>query len=77
MVWLQLAVVLAFIFLGARLGSIGIGFAGGVGVLVLSLGLGMNPGGIPIDVILIIMAVIGAVAAMQVAGGLGLSGSAG
>ncbi len=70
MVWLQLAVVLAFIFLGARLGSIGIGFAGGVGVLVLSLGLGMAPGGIPIDVILIIMAVIGAVAAMQVAGGL-------
>lgn len=70
MVWLQLAVVLVFIFLGARLGSIGIGFAGGVGVLVLSLGLGMAPGGIPTDVILIIMSVIGAVAAMQVAGGL-------
>ncbi|OED47243.1 C4-dicarboxylate ABC transporter [Endozoicomonas sp. (ex Bugula neritina AB1)] len=70
MVWLQLGVVLAFIFLGARLGSIGIGFAGAVGVGVLTLGFGMEPGSIPIDVILIIMSVIGAVAAMQVAGGL-------
>ncbi|WP_422448931.1 MULTISPECIES: anaerobic C4-dicarboxylate transporter [unclassified Endozoicomonas] len=70
MTWLQLIIVLAFIFLGARLGSIGIGFAGAVGVVVLTLGLGMNPGTIPVDVILIIMSVIGAVAAMQVAGGL-------
>lgn len=70
MVWLQLAVVLAFIFLGARIGSIGIGFAGAVGVGVLTLLFGMEPGSIPIDVILIIMSVIGAVAAMQVAGGL-------
>ncbi|MFK0572950.1 anaerobic C4-dicarboxylate transporter [Endozoicomonas sp.] len=70
MTWLQLGIVLAFIFLGARLGSIGIGFAGAVGVVVLTLGLGLNPGAIPVDVILIIMSVIGAVAAMQVAGGL-------
>ncbi|MGI9274011.1 MAG: anaerobic C4-dicarboxylate transporter [Endozoicomonas sp.] len=70
MVWVQLAVVLGAIFLGSRLGSIGIGFAGAMGVLVLTLGLGMEPGTIPVDVILIIMAVIGAVAAMQVAGGL-------
>ncbi len=70
MIWVQLAVVLGAIFLGARLGSIGVGFAGGIGVLVLTLGLGMEPGSIPIDVILIIMSVIGAVAAMQVAGGL-------
>ncbi|WP_066014457.1 anaerobic C4-dicarboxylate transporter [Endozoicomonas atrinae] len=70
MTGLQLIIVLAFIFLGARLGSIGIGFAGAVGVVVLTLGLGMSPGTIPVDVILIIMSVIGAVAAMQVAGGL-------
>ncbi|MDR1529866.1 MAG: anaerobic C4-dicarboxylate transporter [Burkholderiales bacterium] len=68
MVILQLAIVLAAIFLGARLGSIGIGFAGGLGVLVLAL-VGVKPGGIPIDVILIIMSVIAAIAAMQVAGG--------
>jgi anaerobic C4-dicarboxylate transporter DcuA len=33
----ELSVVLFFIWLGARLGSIGIGFAGGFGVLVLAL----------------------------------------
>lgn len=66
----ELLVVLFFIWLGARMGSIGIGFAGGFGVLVLSLGFGLKPGDIPIDVILIIMSVIAAIAAMQVAGGL-------
>ena len=69
MVFVELAIVLGAIYLGARLGSIGIGFAGGLGVLVLGL-LGVKPGGIPIDVILIIMSVIAAIAAMQVAGGL-------
>jgi anaerobic C4-dicarboxylate transporter DcuA len=67
---IEILVVLLFIFLGARLGSIGIGFAGGLGVLVLALVFGLTPGSIPIDVILIIMSVIAAIAAMQVAGGL-------
>ena len=65
----ELMIVLFFIWLGARLGSIGIGFAGGFGVLVLGL-FGVKPGAIPTDVILIIMAVIAAIASMQVAGGL-------
>lgn len=67
---LQLTIVLAAIFLGARLGSIGIGFAGGFGVLVLSMfGVKVEQSAIPMDVILIIMSVISAIAAMQVAGG--------
>ena len=66
----ELLVVLFFIWFGARLGSIGIGYAGGFGVLVLSLVFGLKPGDIPFDVILIIMGVIAAIAAMQVAGGL-------
>ncbi len=66
----ELAVVLFFIWLGARLGSIGIGFAGGFGVLVLAVVFGLPPGSIPTDVILIIMGVIAAIAAMQEAGGL-------
>jgi len=66
---IELLIVLVFIWLGARLGSIGIGFAGGFGVLVLGL-FGVKPGAIPVDVILIIMGVIAAIAAMQVAGGL-------
>ncbi|GLP95706.1 anaerobic C4-dicarboxylate transporter [Paraferrimonas sedimenticola] len=70
MIVVELAVLLFFIYLGSRLGSIGIGLAGGAGVLVLTLGLGMTPGHIPIDVILIIMSVIAAIAAMQMAGGM-------
>ena len=66
----ELLVVLFFIWLGARLGSIGIGFAGGFGVLVLAVVFGLKPGAIPTDVILIIMGVITAIAAMQEAGGL-------
>ena len=67
---LQLAVLLGVIFLGVRLGGMAIGYTGGLGVAVLALGLGMKPGHIPSDVILIIMAVIAAIASMQLAGGL-------
>lgn len=66
----ELVIVLLAIYLGARLGGIGIGFAGGLGVLVLTLIFQINPGSIPFDVIEIIMAVIAAIAAMQVAGGM-------
>lgn len=66
----ELVIVLLAIYLGARLGGIGIGFAGGLGVLILTLVFQINPGSIPFDVIEIIMAVIAAIAAMQVAGGM-------
>ena len=66
----ELVIVLLAIYLGARLGGIGIGFAGGLGVLVLTLVFQIKPGAIPFDVIEIIMAVIAAIAAMQVAGGM-------
>lgn len=69
MLAVELVIVLLAIFLGARLGGIGIGFAGGLGVLVLAL-IGVKPGSIPFDVISIIMAVIAAISAMQVAGGM-------
>ncbi len=68
----ELLVVLLFIYLGARIGGIGIGLAGGAGVIALSLLLGVptSKDFIPVDVILIIMSVITAIAAMQVAGGM-------
>lgn len=69
MIVIELLIVLAAIFLGARLGGIGIGYAGGIGVLVLAA-IGVKPGNIPFDVISIIMAVIAAISAMQIAGGL-------
>lgn len=67
---LQIIVLLGAIFLGVRLGGMAIGYTGGLGVAVLALGLGLAPGHIPHDVILIIMAVIAAIAALQLAGGL-------
>jgi len=69
MIAVEFIVVLAAIFLGARLGGIAIGFAGGLGVLVLAL-LGVTPGDMPLDVVSIIISVITAIAAMQVAGGM-------
>jgi anaerobic C4-dicarboxylate transporter DcuA len=70
MIILEIIIVLGSIYLGARMGSMGIGFAGGLGVLILTMGLGLTPGTIPIDVILIIMSVITAIAAMQESGGM-------
>lgn len=67
---LQVIVLFGAIYLGVKIGGIAIGYAGGLGVVVLSLLLGMKPGSIPWDVILIIMSVISAITAMQVAGGL-------
>ncbi|MEX3515907.1 anaerobic C4-dicarboxylate transporter [Corynebacterium camporealensis] len=71
MVVLHVLIVLGAIFLGARIGSIGIGMAGGLGVLVLGLtGVPVTREDIPFDVIGIIMTVIAAIAAMQRAGGM-------
>ena len=67
---LQIVVLLGAIALGIRLGGMAIGYAGGIGVALLCLGLNMAPGDIPWDVILIIMSVIAAISAMQLAGGL-------
>ncbi|MHD0088381.1 anaerobic C4-dicarboxylate transporter [Corynebacterium diphtheriae] len=66
MVFVHILIVLAAIVLGARLGSIAIGFAGGIGVLLLgATGVPVTREDIPFDVIGIIMAVIAAISAMQ------------
>ena len=67
---LQLLVVLAMIFIGAKVGSIGLGIYGMVGVFILVFCFGLEPGIIPVDVMLIIVSVITASAALQAAGGL-------
>ena len=69
---IQLAVVLAAIIIGARLGGIGLGVLGGAGLAVLVFLFGMEPTSPPIDVMLMIVAVIAAAACMQAAGGLDL-----
>ena len=67
---LQLIIVLAMIFIGAKVGGIGLGIYGMVGVFILVFVFGLQPGVIPIDVMLIIVSVITASAALQAAGGL-------
>ena len=54
----ELLVVLAMIFIGARVGGIGLGIYGMIGVFVLVFGFGLKPGSAPIDVMMIIVAVI-------------------
>ena len=67
---LQLAFVLTAIIIGARLGGIGLGVMGGVGLAILTFGFGLQPTAPPIDVMLMIAAVISAASCMQAAGGL-------
>ena len=67
---LQFAIVLLCILIGARVGGIGLGVFGGLGLAILSFGFGLKPAGLPIDVMFMIMAVVSAAAAMQAAGGL-------
>lgn len=67
---LQLLFVLAAIIVGARLGGIGLGVMGGVGLAILTFVFGLQPTTPPIDVMLMIVAVISAASCMQAAGGL-------
>lgn len=67
---IQFAIVLLCILVGARVGGIGLGVFGGLGLAILSFGFGLKPAGLPIDVMFMIMAVVSAAAAMQASGGL-------
>lgn len=70
--WLQLLFVLLAIVVGARVGGIGLGVFGGLGLAVLTFVFGLEPTAPPIDVMLMIVAVIAAAGCMQAAGGLDL-----
>lgn len=70
--WLQLLFVLLAIIVGARVGGIGLGVFGGLGLTVLTFVFGLEPTTPPIDVMLMIVAVIAAAGCMQAAGGLDL-----
>ena len=67
---LQLLIVLLCIIVGARLGGMGLGVMGGLGVALLTFVFGLQPTSPPVDVMLMIAAVISAAASMQAAGGL-------
>ena len=67
---LEFVVVLAAIWMGARSSGVGLGLWGAVGLLVLVVVFGVAPTSPPIDVMLIILAVIMAASVMDAAGGI-------
>ena len=67
---LEFVVILAALAMGSRAGGVGLGLWGGVGLLVLVAGFGLQPGSIPGEVLLIVLTVIMAASAMEVAGGI-------
>ncbi|TAJ15498.1 anaerobic C4-dicarboxylate transporter [Marinilabiliaceae bacterium JC017] len=70
MIWIELAIVLGCIVVGARLGGIGLGTMAGIGLVILVFIFGLPPGSPPAVVLGMIIAVITALSAMQTAGGL-------
>jgi len=70
MFWIELAVLIACILVGARLGGVALGTIAGLGLVVFVFVLGAPPGGPPAAVLGMIIAVITALAAMQAVGGL-------
>ena len=67
---IQFIIVLAAIWMGARSSGVGLGLWGAVGLLVLVVAFGVSPTSPPIDVMLIILAVIMAASVMDAAGGI-------
>lgn len=67
---LQFVVVLAAIWMGSRYSGVGLGLWGAVGLLVLTVAFGVIPTSPPVDVMLIILAVIAAASVMDAAGGI-------
>lgn len=72
MLWVQLALLLACILIGARIGGIGLGVVAGVGLAIFVFGFAMPPGTPPTTVLGMIVAVVTALAVMEAAGGLAL-----
>ena len=66
---LEFLVILGALAMGARAGGVGLGLWGAVGLLVLVVGFGIAPASIPGEVLLIVLTVIMAASAMEVAGG--------
>ncbi|HEY1122219.1 MAG TPA: anaerobic C4-dicarboxylate transporter family protein, partial [Haloferula sp.] len=67
---LEILVILGALAMGARSGGVGLGLWGAVGLLVLVVVFQLPPGQIPGDVLLIVLTVIMAASAMEVAGGI-------
>jgi anaerobic C4-dicarboxylate transporter DcuB len=68
--FLQVVLILACLFYGARKGGVALGLLGGIGLVVVVFAFGLPPGKPPVDVMLTIVAVVAASATLQASGGL-------
>jgi anaerobic C4-dicarboxylate transporter DcuB len=68
--FLQIVLILACLFYGARKGGVALGLLGGIGIVVLVFAFKLAPGKPPVDVMLTIVAVVAASATLQASGGL-------
>ncbi len=68
--FLQIVLILACLFYGARKGGVALGLLGGIGVVLLVFAFKVPPGKPPVDVMLTIVAVVAASATLQASGGL-------
>ena len=67
---LEFLVIIGALVMGSRMGGVGLGLWGTVGLLVLVVGFDIPPGAIPGEVLIIVLTVIMAASAMEVAGGI-------
>ncbi|MGE5648926.1 MAG: anaerobic C4-dicarboxylate transporter, partial [Bacillota bacterium] len=67
---LQVAIILACLFYGARKGGVALGLLGGIGIVIMTFVFKLTPGKPPVDVMLTIIAVVAASATLQASGGL-------
>lgn len=67
---IQLVIILVCLFYGAKKGGMALGLLGGVGLVILVFVFGIPPGKPPVDVMLVIIAVVAASATLQASGGL-------
>lgn len=70
MIWIQFLILIGAILIGSRMRGIGLGVMGTVGLLLLMLFFRMRPAEPPLDVMLIIFAIVTTSATLQAAGGL-------
>ena len=62
---IQLIIILICLFYGARKGGIALGLLGGIGLVILVFVFHLQPGKPPVDVMLVIIAVVAASATLQ------------
>jgi len=70
MIWIEFAVLIAMILIGSQMKGIGLGVMGMVGLFIFLFVFKMKPTDPPLDVMLIIMAIVTTAATLQASGGL-------